>query len=845
MKKVELLAPAGSIEILKTAVHAGADAVYVGGPTFSARAGAKNFTYEELKEGIDYAHFFKRKVFVAVNTLVKNDEIRKLLTYMEELGKLSPDAVIIQDLGVASLFQEYLPELPIHASTQLTASNRYSIQALQEIGFKRVVVARELEIKEIGSIVSSHPDMQIEAFIHGAQCFCYSGQCLMSSIIGGRSGNRGQCAQPCRLPYQLDKIEGTLLSPKDLMGLPLLREMLQAGVHTLKIEGRLKNREYVYQTVKAYRAKIDQLQRDIKKDEYNIQSECNIEQISIGDNKGTTAVDAEPAESVHLKTFNREFSTGFLGGDLGKEFTSLTRHNSKGILIGKVADFNPKSQHISIQLERDLIVGDGIYIDLLGKDGIGFTVVDMTLDNKKIEEAKQGQTVTVGMNIMRTFDNRNNKIGITKDSAVYKSYDLQLSREIESEDQPTKVGISFHLIATINQQIVLQYRDSDGNSGEITYDYIVQEAQKHPISLETVEKQFNRLGNTLFTLQDLTLDSSPNGMVPASVLNELRRLAIDDCINKRINRESYQFRGSRESWNTNLYIPKKATNNRTIDEPYLTAKINEPEQLEGLSPFYQHIYYSGHADRIAEVIDKAGSRPVYAVLSSMVKEKELETINSTIKGLLKEGVTGFVVNQIGQRELILSIDSNVQIAYDVGMHVFNHKTYQLLENKDPVAIHLSLELNQFQLKEFKKLGHLYIHGRYRLMISEHSLLTAHGKNSLKPRQLVDRKGFAMPAMENELGQVEIYNAQVTSLLKDLATLKKHRHQGYIIDVSRDFLSINDSKKVLSLYAKAYKIVFEEDFEEVILTDKINILHDQVVDIYQGNITKGHWQRGVK
>ena len=244
MKKVELLAPAGNTEAFYGAIHAGADAVYLGGNRFGARAYAENFSEEELVACIRYAHLFGRKVYLTVNTLVKESEFSEIYEYLEPYYRAGLDGVIIQDLGVFSFIRENFPGMELHGSTQMTITGEYGAEFLKEQGACRVVPARELSLKEIRRIKEA-TGMEIECFIHGAMCYCYSGQCLFSSILGGRSGNRGRCAQPCRLPYSSKgQKECYPLSLKDMCTIESIPELLRAGIDSFKIEGRMKKAEY-------------------------------------------------------------------------------------------------------------------------------------------------------------------------------------------------------------------------------------------------------------------------------------------------------------------------------------------------------------------------------------------------------------------------------------------------------------------------------------------------------------------------------------------------------------------------------------------------------------------------
>ena len=254
---VEILAPAGSMECLQAAIAAGADAVYLGGTRFGARAYAQNLSEEDMVQAIEYVHIHRRKIYMTVNTLLKDREMEELYAYLLPYYRAGLDGVIVQDIGVVKYIREHFPEMPVHASTQMTITNTLGADHLKQYGFTRVVPARELSLGEIRDM-KRQTGLEMECFVHGALCYCYSGQCLLSSMIGGRSGNRGQCAQPCRLPYQIDgKKPADLMSLKDLCTIDILPELIDAGVDSFKIEGRMKQPEYVYTVVKMYRKYAD------------------------------------------------------------------------------------------------------------------------------------------------------------------------------------------------------------------------------------------------------------------------------------------------------------------------------------------------------------------------------------------------------------------------------------------------------------------------------------------------------------------------------------------------------------------------------------------------------------
>ena len=320
MKKPELLAPAGNIESFYAAINAGCDAVYLGGKVFGARAFSNNFTNEQILEVVNYAHLYGVKVYITCNTLIYEDEVESFMEYIEYLHKISVDAVIIQDIGMMDLIRKTFPNLEIHASTQMHIHNLEGAKLLSSLGIKRVVLARETSIEEIKKIKES-TNIDLEIFVSGALCMSYSGQCLMSSLIGNRSGNRGSCSQSCRMKYDLYNDEtklssdSYLLSTKDLNTLEYIGELIDLGIHSIKLEGRMKSEYYVYQAVKLYRSAIN----------------------SYIENKKVN-IDCKEVEKLQT-IFNRNFTKGFLFNESNDNFLNSFRPNHMGIKIGDVIDY--------------------------------------------------------------------------------------------------------------------------------------------------------------------------------------------------------------------------------------------------------------------------------------------------------------------------------------------------------------------------------------------------------------------------------------------------------------------------------------------------------------------------
>ena len=393
LKKPELLAPAGDFTSLKAAILAGCDAVYLGGKLFGARAFSNNFSNDELIEAIKYAHLYGVKVYVTVNTLVYEREVDKFMDYIDFLYRHNVDALIVQDIGMMDLIRKTYPLLELHASTQMHIHNLEGVKLIESLGLKRVVLARETPIELIKKI-KRNSTIELEVFTHGALCISYSGQCLFSSFIGNRSGNRGSCAGSCRQKYNLvvdnKKVnsEQYLLSTKDLCTLEKIGDLINLGVDSLKIEGRMKSPSYVYLVTKLYREAIDS---------YCLNSQVKINLDELDDLK---------------KIFNRQYTKGFLFND--NDVVNSYRPNHLGVEIGKV--IKSQNNYVDILLTADLNINDGIrFID----DDIGFIVTSLFKNKKRIDHAKKGDVISIYCK---------DKISNTK---VFKTTDYLLNKKIE------------------------------------------------------------------------------------------------------------------------------------------------------------------------------------------------------------------------------------------------------------------------------------------------------------------------------------------------------------------------------------------------------------------------------
>lgn len=534
MNKVELLSPVGNIDCLYQAIHNGADAVYLGLKTFGARNYAKNFDEEEIISAIKLCHLYDVKIYVTMNTLIKDNEVDEFINQVDFLHKNGVDAIIMQDFGMICLCREMFPNLEIHASTQANNSSIETIKLFHKIGVKRVVLSRELSLDEINNI---DVDIELEVFIHGALCISYSGNCLMSSMMGNRSGNRGECTGCCRMPYSLYEnnklIESKkyLLSTKEFNSTYHINELLSSNIKSFKIEGRMKSREYVGFVTKLYRKLID-------KEDINLKE-----------------------ENEKLKTlYNRKFTDGHLfnSSDIINNLTP----NHIGLRIGKVVEINNK--RIKIKLDNELNQEDGIRFLESGK---GF-ICNYLYDSKDRLISSSNSYVYV-----------DNKVNLTTYDNVYKTIDKNLNNSL-SKYTEKKIPINMKLIGKIGNKLKLIISDYKNIISEELG--IVEEAKTNPISPERIINQLKRLGNTPFILDKINLDIDTNIFISIKDLNELRRVACDKLLTIRQNKKINYLKKK-------IVFEKLNTNN--IEKNLYTACIiNEEQLLKCLNLGFERIY---------------------------------------------------------------------------------------------------------------------------------------------------------------------------------------------------------------------------------------------------------------
>lgn len=576
MKK-ELLAPAGNMEAAYAAINNGADALYLSGTSFGARAFAQNFSNEEIYEIIRYAHLLGVKIYVTVNTLIENTDFTNITNYIKDLHKNNVDAIIVQDIGLASYIHKKFPNLEMHASTQMHNIDTYSCNFLEELGFKRVVMARETSIKEINDINTS---LDIEAFIHGALCISYSGQCLFSSMAMNRSGNKGACSQLCRMPYEF-KVDNTtvpksgkyLLSPKDLCTANDFDEIMKSNIHSLKIEGRMKSSTYVGVTTRMYRKLIDAYYNNTKAD--------------------------VTKELILLEVlFNRGYTKGYILST--NDLMNTLRGNHKGVEVGTVTNVNDK--YITIKLNDTIKIKDGIKFE---KSDKGMKLFNIYINNIEVKTANSGATITIPNNV---------KLDIL-DKVL-----LTYSDEVESmykEFDTKKIDITMKLSALINEKLTLQV--SDGTN-TITMDSdIVESASNKEVTSEDIISKLSKINDTVYKLKDINIKKSDNIFIRLSTINNLRRTCIEALDEKRLQTNTIFKEESIDKIDS--------TNNKSDNN--LFVMLRNMDQYDIISKYNINTYITDNYELYTKL--KSTTNIYYEVLLNDNKEYTNESLllNST------------------------------------------------------------------------------------------------------------------------------------------------------------------------------------------------------------------------
>ncbi|MGM0368856.1 MAG: DUF3656 domain-containing U32 family peptidase [Bacillota bacterium] len=808
----ELLSPVGNWDSLYAAVQNGCDAIYVGGKSFNARNRADNFSTAELKEVIDYAHIRGVRVYITTNILYKETEVKGVLKFIEEIYQAGADAVIIQDLGVAKLVAKFFPDIELHASTQMNIHNLAGVQLLEELGFSRVILARELSLTEIKEI-NRQTDLKVETFVHGALCISYSGQCLMSSLIGGRSGNRGRCAQPCRMPYTLiDRESGEvidndfskqhLLSPKDVNTLEMLPELIEAGIASFKIEGRLKRPEYTAAATRLYNKYIKEFFQD--RDNYK--------------------VDPEDQQTL-AQIFNRNgFVPGYYKGQANLDLISYQRPKNWGVQAGVVSNYNTQTKTCRIELTDQLSAGDGIEIWTEQGENVGLTL-------SEIEEVGP-QEVAIDL-----------KRKVNRGDAVYKTSDQQLlsslAESYRNPDTLKEIEVYGTLTAKIDQKLKLDLWDQAGYFVTVEIDFVVERAKQQPVTADELEEQLSKLGSTTYLLANLDFDTDDNLFIPISQLNQLRRDAVEKLNQAR--KEGAQPEERRNNFAVNQ-LENSTDNSYQVDEPQLTVGITNNDLLEDVVKTGVKRVYCSNKNLDLTLLDRLINEypdvEIFVRLPQIAHQREIEDLKGRLEELEASQIDGYLIPQLGALHLARGTDKS--IVADAPLNTFNRHSLESLGNLGCETVTLSPELTLTEIKEVSHLTEpeqeIIIYGHLAMMVSEYCPVGGVESkfNSSQGCQidceersygLLDRKDMIEPVeTDRDNCRSVIYNSQPLYLLQYLDEIKESGCEQFRLN-----FTIESKEEVLEIIS-----AYQEKLAEP----------DKMVSTAIQNYTTGHFYRGV-
>ena len=688
----ELLLPVGTREMLEAAVNNGADAVYFGVPHWNARGRTEDFSFDDVRDMIRYARIHGVRTFLAMNVLVFERELQELPEFLEKIISLEPDAFIIQDIGLARLIRAICPNQEIHASTQMTLASAEGVNLVKSIGFNRAVLARELSVKEIAAIKAA-TDLELEVFIHGALCVSYSGQCLTSENFGGRSANRGQCAQSCRLPYRIfvdgkeyrDTNAQYLFSTRDLCALPKLPELEEIGVNSLKVEGRLKSPEYVAAVSRAYRKALNRIPLDTK--------------------------DMEPLEVL----FSRGLNTGWLDGDNHQELVDGTFSNHHGMVLGQVV----KTDRGQVIVGLDSAIsdagekacypqpGDGILFEnaALGVS-IGSRLYAAQVTH--LPHTKRGDPKLLKLEFGREFDTRQIAVGMQ----VYRNDSPALERELRKtftdREQLARLPVHMTLSGKIGGPLKLSVYDTPKNAVEVEADFTLEEARNKGNDAdkalrELAQKELSGLSATAYQLKHLDIQVDRGAFIPGKILRTLRQAAIEKLDEKRtewkalspsaeagktfLNETRVKFKSDASSSSTPAATATK--------QPIISVLVRNPDQiaaLEGLAienvimDFDWGVKYDTPLEQIRELGFKAG-------MATLRIHKPGES--HYLKNILRLCPDFALVRNLGALSILK--ESGIPLTGDYSLNAANSASYDWLLSQGLSTLHPSWDLNSTQL----------------------------------------------------------------------------------------------------------------------------------------------------
>lgn len=748
-KNVELLAPAGNMECLHAAVKAGADAVYLGAGHFNARRGADNFSLENLAEACDYAHLRGVKIYLTLNTVVLPSELPDALELARQAYRCGVDAFIVQDIGISIELSRIMPDAEVHVSTQMNIHDEDGLRAAAALGATRVTLARELSLAEIARLheLAEELGIELESFAHGALCVCYSGQCFMSSLVGGRSANRGRCAQACRLPYELhnralrktlDAPGEHLLSPKDLCTANLIPELLHAGVASLKIEGRMKSPEYVQAVVGVYRAVIDRVEAAIDRD--------GIDSVVASDAPELRA--SEEEMNVLSEAFSRGFTTAYLKGKRGNEIMSYGRPNNRGVFVGRVAKV--REGLVFIDPETELHVGDLIEF--------------WTNRGHFVHTIGEFKTDRAG----RVFFPVERAVG--KGDRVFRVRNAEAA--FVDDDKLPSVAVCARAELRIGQPALLTFTVAAGDASVTVEGPEVEAARTKAITEEEVREHIDRMGTTPFYLSSLEIDLDEGVGMGFSMLHKLRARAAEELQETIL---AHYHARKLERTPSRAFAPVVRKGWCKVAALATNPACARAAKRAGADLIYVPAanYRRGEAviaGQLSDTAEQAGYPkqciPVLPTVSQMFDEEKRNGFDIWKRVKADKPV---MVENLGQ----LLHATEMGAAPEVGPHipVTNKLDLQAMADLGAQRVWLSPELSLVQIEELGDMAPmplgLTIMGQTELMVTEHCLLMSQGPCNQKcaecarrksPHYLKDRKGYEMPVITDCTGRSHLYNA---------------------------------------------------------------------------------------
>ncbi len=883
MKKIpELLAPAGSPESLKAAVDAGADAVYLSGKNFGARQFAENFSLKEMSKSVNYAHLRGLKIYVTVNTLIKDSEMLSASKYILKLYQMGVDAILVQDMGLIKLAREIVPELDLHASTQMTTHNVENLKWLEKDGFKRAVLSRELSLDEI-KLLNKSTDLELGVFLHGALCYCYSGQCLLSSFIGGRSGNRGMCAQPCRKPYslvwgmkdgygrpgeisQFQLKEDYLLSTRDLAHYAHLDLLVNSGIRSLKIEGRMRSPEYVSVVVGTYRRALDKIAQ------------------------GNWKPSSKDLENLKL-AFNRGFTSGYLLPKSKNKIVDRKKPGHRGLYLGEVKNYNTSQKKVMISLKTVNVPqkGDGLFFESANKKAS--TGFDLNVD-----PVQKGKDLIISA-----------RKPVKSDSKVYLTRRNDLKKSLKSNKPVRKMfnlELTFKVLENKLPELVGKL---DGPKGPISVKIqgkiALEKAKTRPTSVEQIKNQILKVGDKPFKASFNNLNYSGDLFLPLKEVNQLRRDLIDKIETEII--QSYSpppnnFKSSLKSHNlfkekirllehSEIQIPPsnfslsayaneikslKGALNSGLDRIYFEPNLFSPQEIYEMSFDSQkfldkYFEYEFDSEEFINILNKSYDLCENKNVNLVWKWPEITRnhVLDILKRLFLETShldLGIMVAHPGIAQYINNNNNNnkCEIYGSPALNIWNNQSISHLSPLFSVLTlspELSLQdiesvFNNFNDKSLENSSpaqlEVIVQGNLESMVSQQcilseNLLSSSQREMIKEKNqqgnlflgLKDSKNQIFPLKISSDGQTILKNSTEVSLIDHLPSLIQAGAGNFAID-GRD-KGPHYLEKMSKYYKKALNESLEpsEDF-------KVEKLKNKIKKISLGGITAGNFIRGV-